>query len=178
MKASGMLNFEGWAKGNGVGKKHVGMAINKASVGNEMAAWGHSFPADEIDGDGRYTDKNTALPALVSELIAISGGHTFVRKSAFDNAPRNTAWLDHDLAAAATPAAAIGGGEDGREGGGDSDGCASGVAAALLEAAPEAAPQAAPRVRAGGCASSGVQLRRQTRTRRRPPRCAGRSAAS
>jgi len=75
------------------------MAVNKASVGSEMAAWGHSFPADEMDGDGRCTGKNTAHPALVSKLIAITGGRTFVRKSAFDNAPRNTAWLDQDLTA-------------------------------------------------------------------------------
>ena len=88
--ASGMLNSEGWAKGNGVGKKHVGIAVSKVSVGSEMAAWGHSFPADEMDGDGRYTGKSTALPALVGKLIAITGGRTFVRKSGFDNAPRNT----------------------------------------------------------------------------------------
>ena len=43
MTAPGMLYFEGWAKGNGVGKKHIGMAVNKASVANEMAAWGHWF---------------------------------------------------------------------------------------------------------------------------------------
>ena len=43
MTASGMFNFESWAKGNGVGKKHVGMAVNKASVGNEMTSWGHVF---------------------------------------------------------------------------------------------------------------------------------------
>ena len=55
MTALGMLNSEGWAKGNG-----VGMAVYKASFGNEMAAWGHSFPADEKGGDGRYTDKNSA----------------------------------------------------------------------------------------------------------------------
>jgi len=102
-----------------------------------------------MDGDGRYTGKNTALPALVSELIAFTGRRTSVRKSGFDNAPRNTAWLDHDLAAAATPAAVIGGGGGGSGGGGggNSDGCASGVAAALPEAAPEATPQATPRVR-------------------------------
>jgi hypothetical protein len=80
MTASGMLNFEGWAKGNGVGKKRVGMAVNKASVGNEITAWGHVFLADEMDGDGLYMGKNTALLALKCELIALTGGDERSRK--------------------------------------------------------------------------------------------------
>ena len=85
----------------------------------------------------------------MSELIAITGGRTFVQKSGFDNAPRNTAWLGHDLAAAATPAAAIGGGGGGGGGGsgGNSDGCASGVAAVLLEATPGATQRLRGRLR-------------------------------
>ena len=147
----------GHAQFRGLGEGQVGMAVNKASVGNEMAAWGHVFPTVEMDGDGRYTGKNNALSALVSELIALTGGRTFVRKPGFNYAPRNTAWLDHDLAAAATLAAAT-------------------AAAARVESV-----LAAPRQHhacAGGCASSGMRQRRQTLTRRRPPRCAGRSAAS
>ena len=53
MTASGRLNFTGWARGKGVGKKGVGMEINKNTVANEMAAWGHPFRPGEMTG-GQY----------------------------------------------------------------------------------------------------------------------------
>ena len=147
MTASGRLNFTEWGRKGG-GKNDVGMEINKSTVANEMAAWGHAFLPGEM-AKGLYIGK-AKLGELVGELKVMTGGPEFERKSGFDNRTRNTSWIDHVATPAAAPPAitpaagggSAGGGGSGGSGGGGSGGGGGGGLASPAGAAPS--PSAAP----------------------------------